>query len=87
MPLSIMETNTDLNKEISFDSFKSQVLKDYDGIESTSETDGKIFLKLSKDISSAEMNQYLMQKNIVLSHLVKKLPTLEQQFLTLTNNN
>ena len=64
-----------------------QVLKDYDGIESTSETDGKIFLKLNKDISSAEMNQYLMQKNIVLSHLVKKLPTLEQQFLTLTNNN
>ena len=30
MPLSIMETNTDLNKEISFDSFKSQVLKDYE---------------------------------------------------------
>jgi len=64
-----------------------QVLKDYDGIESTSEEDGKIFLKLNKDISSAEMNQYLMQKKIILSHLVKKLPTLEQQFLTLTNNN
>ena len=30
MPLSIMETNTDLNKEISFDSFKSQILKDYE---------------------------------------------------------
>ena len=29
MPLNIMQTNTDLNKEISFDSFKSQVLKDY----------------------------------------------------------
>jgi ABC-2 type transport system ATP-binding protein len=64
-----------------------QVLKDYEGIESTSEEDGKIFLKLNKDISSAEMNKYLMQKNIILSHLVKKLPTLEQQFLTITNNN
>ena len=30
MLLNIMQTNTDLNKEISFDSFKSQVLKDYE---------------------------------------------------------
>lgn len=30
MPLNFMQTNTDLNKEISFDSFKSQVLKDYE---------------------------------------------------------
>ena len=64
-----------------------EVLKDYDGIESTREEDGKIYLKLNKNVSSGEMNQYLMKKNIVLSHLVKKLPTLEQQFLTLTNNH
>ena len=64
-----------------------QALKDYEGIESTSEGDGKVYLKLNKDISSSEMNKYLMQKNIVLSHLVKKLPTLEQQFLNITNNN
>ena len=62
-------------------------LKNYDGIESTSEEEWKIFLKLSKDVSSADMNKYLMQNNIVLSHLVKRLPTLEQQFLTITNNN
>ncbi len=64
-----------------------EVLKNYDGIESASEENGKVFLKLNKDISSADMNKYLMQNNIVLSHLVKRLPTLEQQFLTLTNNN
>jgi len=63
------------------------ILKNYDGIESTTEENGKIFLKLNKEISSAEMNQYLMNKNIVLSHLIKRLPTLEQQFLTITNNN
>jgi len=62
-------------------------LKDYDGIESTSEEDGKIFLKLNKDVSSDELNQFLMKRNIVLSHLIKRLPTLEQQFLTLTNNH
>lgn len=64
-----------------------EVLKNYEGIESTTEENGKIFLKLNKEISSAEMNQYLMKNNIVLSHLVKRLPTLEQQFLTITNNN
>jgi len=64
-----------------------KVLKDYDGIESTSEEDGKIFLKLNKDVSSDELNQFLMKRNIVLSHLIKRLPTLEQQFLTLTNNH
>ncbi len=64
-----------------------EVLKNYDGIESASEENVKVFLKLNKDISSADMNKYLMQNNIVLSHLVKRLPTLEQQFLTLTNNN
>lgn len=63
-----------------------QALKDYQGIESTSEESGKIFLKLSQDISSAEINQYLMKHNIVLSHLVKRQPTLEQQFLDITNN-
>ena len=64
-----------------------EVLKNYEGIESTSEENGKIFLKLNKEISSADLNRYLMNKNIVLAHLVKRLPTLEQQFLTITNNN
>ena len=72
-------------KSSSLELFK--VLKDYEGIESTKEEDGKIFLKLSKDISSDDLNQFLMQHKIVLSHLVKRLPTLEQQFLTLTNNH
>ncbi len=74
-----------ITKSSNLELFK--VLKDYDGIESTKEEDGKIFLKLNKDVSSDELNQFLMKHNIVLSHLVKKLPTLEQQFLTLTNNH
>ena len=74
-----------ITKSSNLELFK--VLKDYEGIESTKEEDGKIFLKLNKDVSSDELNQFLMKHNIVLSHLVKKLPTLEQQFLTLTNNH
>lgn len=63
-----------------------QALKEYDGIESVSEEDGKIFLKLNKNISASEMNEFLAKKDILLSHLVKRQPTLEQQFLSLTNN-
>ena len=74
-----------ITKSSNLELFK--VLKDYEGIESTKEEDGKIFLKLNKDVSSDDLNQFLMKHKIVLSHLVKKLPTLEQQFLTLTNNH
>ena len=62
-------------------------LKKYDGIESVKEENELIFLKLNQDISSAELNEYLMKKNIMLSHLVKRKPTLEQKFLDLTNHN
>lgn len=64
-----------------------KALKNYDGIDSVKEENGMIYLKLSKDISAAEMNKYLMEKDITLSHLVKRKPTLEQQFLILTNGN
>jgi len=64
-----------------------KALKNYEGIDSVKEENGRILLKLSKDISAAEMNKYLMEKDITLSHLVKRKPTLEQQFLTLTNGN
>ena len=42
---------------------------------------------LSEDLSAQSLNQYLFQNNIVLSHLVKRKESLEQQFLQLTNNN
>jgi ABC-2 type transport system ATP-binding protein len=61
-------------------------LKNYEGIASVKEEDELIYLKLDKDISSAELNSFLMKKNIIVSHLVKRKPTLEQKFLNLTNN-
>ncbi len=63
-----------------------KALKDYDGIESVKEEIGLIYLKLNKDIGASELNKYLIGKNVFLSHLVKRKPTLEQQFLELTNN-
>jgi len=61
-------------------------LKHFDGIGSVKEENNLIYIKLSKDIKAADLNKYLMEKDIVLSHLVKRKPTLEQQFLSLTNN-
>ncbi len=54
---------------------------------SVKEEDGKIIATLQEDMSATDMNAYLFKNGIVLSHLVKRMPTLEQQFLTLTNNN
>jgi ABC-2 type transport system ATP-binding protein len=74
--MSTKNTNNELFK----------ALKDYNGIESVREENGLIYLKLNKDIPAFELNKYLMEQNIYLSHLIKRKPTLEQQFLTLTNN-
>ncbi len=43
--------------------------------------------KLSEEMSAAEMNRYLFDNGFIVSHLVKRKPSLEQQFLDLTSNN
>ncbi len=62
-----------------------KILKNYDGIMSVKEIDDLIQVKLSRNISAGELNRFLIKNNIILSHLYKKKPTLEQQFLSITN--
>jgi len=62
-------------------------LKSMEGIESVHEEGERIFIRLNQEVSSAYLNRRLMDNGIELSHLVKKRPSLEQQFLTLTNKN
>ena len=65
-----------------------ELLSNFDGILSSKiDDDTKIIATLSKPISAKEINTYLFNNGIVLSHLVKRKPSLEQQFLTLTNKN
>ena len=45
-----------------------------------------IIATLRDDISATEMNTFLFEKGLFLSHLVKRKPSLEQQFLDLTNS-
>lgn len=44
-----------------------------------------IIATLTEELSASEINTMLFKKGIVLSHLLKRKPSLEQQFLDLTN--
>ena len=64
-----------------------ELLTKFEGIASIKTEDDKIIATLNKPVSASEINSYLFQNGIVLTHLVKRKPSLEQQFLTLTNKN
>lgn len=42
---------------------------------------------LKEEMNAEELNKFLFEKGMVLSHLVKRKESLEEQFLTLTKNN
>lgn len=74
--------------ELKVDSDKNQLLElleQFEGISALKLEDDTIIATLSKPISASEINSYLFKNGVVLSHLVKRKPSLEQQFLTLTN--
>lgn len=74
-----LELKTESNKEKLI-----EVLEKLNEIDSIEEQDGLIIAKLNKDLSVGEINEYMHKNNIILSHLAKKKPTLEQQFLEIT---
>ncbi|MEI7420556.1 MAG: ATP-binding cassette domain-containing protein [Prolixibacteraceae bacterium] len=53
-------------------------------IEVTLESD-KYVVKLSKEVSNGDINQYFFNKGIVLTHFASKKKNLEKQFLEITN--
>ena len=46
-----------------------------------------IIAHLTQEMEASEINTYLFDNGITVSHLVKRKPSLEQQFLDLTSNN
>ena len=46
-----------------------------------------IIAHLNDQMKASEINSFLFKNGITVSHLVKRKPSLEQQFLDLTNNN
>ncbi len=64
-----------------------QILESHEAIGKVTKDHETFIATLNNNISASEINKYLFENGIVLSHLVKRKPSLEQQFLDLTNNN
>lgn len=64
-----------------------QILESHSAIGSVRKEDEIIIANLNSKMEAAEINRFLFDQGITLSHLVKRMPSLEQQFLELTDNN
>ena len=69
---------TDINK-------LTQVLEADEGFGKIEQANGLLTVYLNREMNAEELNKMLFDKGIVLSHLVKRKESLEEQFLTLTN--
>lgn len=62
------------------------VLKSHPAVKNSKNEEGKVLVYLKDKLEAKELNQFLFEHNIVLSHLVKRKNSLEEQFLELTKN-
>ncbi len=62
------------------------ILKNYYDIATVNVDDDLVIARLESETSAAKINQYLYENGIIASHIVKRKPSLEEQFLNLTNN-
>ncbi|QMU65218.1 MAG: ATP-binding cassette domain-containing protein [Flavobacteriaceae bacterium] len=60
------------------------LLENHTGIASVKKEEAIIIATLKDTISASEINSFLFANGIAVSHLVKRKPSLEQQFLNLT---
>lgn len=63
------------------------LLKEHKSFNKVVKEGDMIIAHLSESMEASAMNAFAFEKGITLSHLVKRKPSLEQQFLDLTNNN
>ena len=63
------------------------LLEGHASINSVKKEEEILIATLNQEMSASEMNSFLFDNSIILSHLVKRMPSLEQQFLSLTSNN
>ena len=61
-----------------------QLLQKMDGIKTLKQEGNTIYCSLSKELATSDINRYLFENGISLSHLTKRKPSLEQQFLEIT---
>ncbi len=64
-----------------------KILENHTSIKSIQKNDDKVVAYLNQALPAEELNKFLMQQNIFLSHLLFKKESLEDKFLKLTKNN
>jgi ABC-2 type transport system ATP-binding protein len=62
------------------------VLKTHPAVENIKKEDEKVLVYLKEELEAKDLNRFLFEKNISVSHLVKRKNSLEEQFLELTEN-
>ena len=62
-------------------------LSEFSGITKLEKKEGLYILTPIQGVGTTEVSQYLFDKNIIVSHLMKKDGSLEKQFLTLLKEN
>lgn len=62
-----------------------KVLESHPKIESIKDEEGKLIISSVTSIDPSDLNKFLMEHNIFLTHLVKRNHSLEEQFLELTS--
>jgi ABC-2 type transport system ATP-binding protein len=65
----------------------TELLNAHASISTVNKEEEVLIATLNEEMSASEMNAFLFKNGITLSHLVKRKPSLEQQFLKLTSNN
>lgn len=73
--------------ELKADNFDEliQAVSQHQSVDKIEVQDGKALVYLKATLEARELNEYLFNKNIVLTHLLKRKTSLEEQFLKLTN--
>jgi len=62
------------------------IVEKHPAVNKVSKDHKTITATLNKEMSASKMNKYLFDNGFIVSHLVKRKPSLEEQFLDLTNN-
>jgi ABC-2 type transport system ATP-binding protein len=62
-----------------------QAVSNHESVDKVEVQDGKALVYLKAPLEAGELNQYLFNKNIVLTQLLKRKTSLVEQFLKLTN--
>ncbi|MDO9261346.1 MAG: ATP-binding cassette domain-containing protein [Flavobacteriaceae bacterium] len=63
------------------------IFQNMEGISKITAENGGFQIFINQDISGEIINQLLFQHQIICSHLVKRKPSLEEQFLKMTNHS